>query len=437
MNKEIESVLRAVFGDSFEDYEKLVDKAPLRGFRVNTLKTTESDFFRYFPLSCERSPFADNGYVLREDIAAGAMPSWHAGLFYMQEPSAASAVSAMGIVLGMKVLDRCAAPGSKTTQLAEKLENEGFLLANEFVASRSRILLENIERHGSACTCVTNSSVDKIAERFHGFFDAVLCDAPCSGEGMFRKNPDAMAQWSMDNVAACARRQKEILEYAYDCVAADGILLYSTCTFNKEENEKQVLAFLRAHPDMTAEKPNVDYGLPSFELGEGTGLGIRIDPMHGGEGHFVMKMRKHGGGAAKVSLMKSDPVPREAQVFLDQMLEKNYPFLLMKNGKLYGGTAPFFDTGRIHLLRHQVLLGEMKGKTFVPSHHLFTSAYSGMNNCIELDETQCLRYLHGEEIMCEARNGWYAVMYKGYVLGGAKCSCGRLKNKYPTQLRMR
>ncbi len=284
-----------------------------------------------------------------------------AGFFYIQEPSASSAVTILDPKPGMKVLDMCAAPGSKSTQISEMLEQDGLLVANEIHPTRARVLLENIERCGSANTIVLNNDPQDISKAFPEFFDMVLCDAPCSGEGMFRKEDQAVEQWSLENVQACAVRQSCILDEAYKCLKPGGTMVYSTCTFAMEENEKCMLKFVQEHPDMHLVPIEVNFGRKAFDLGSHTDYARRIFPMDGGEGHFIAKLHKDGEPTESTKkVMQSQPLPKEAKEFFDTFFVKQYPYYFVKNDKVYGGIQPFYEVGKCHLLRHQVFLGEIE-----------------------------------------------------------------------------
>lgn len=361
-----------------------------------------------------------------------------AGFFYIQEPSASSAVTILDPKPGMKVLDMCAAPGSKSTQISEMLEQEGLLVANEIHPTRSRILLENIERCGSANTIVLNNDPKDISKAFPEFFDMVLCDAPCSGEGMFRKEDQAVEQWSLENIQACALRQSYILEEAYKCLKPGGTMVYSTCTFAMEENELCMQKFIQEHPDMHLVPIEVDFGRKAFDFGSHTDYARRIFPMDGGEGHFIAKLQKDGESTeSTIKLMQSQVLPKEAKEFFETFFVNQYPYYFVKNNKIYGGTQPFYDVGKCHLLRHQVFLGEMEKNRFTPSHALFMSAYTKFRNTINLQEEDVLRYMRGEQLNLPCKKGWYAVCYHGVVIGGAKSDGTALKNKYPKNLRLR
>ena len=438
MNTLFMKQMQELLKDEFPAYEKSLSLPARRGFRVNTLKGDADHFFEVMDISHEKSPFCDNGYYTDAPGGIGYTPEYMAGAFYMQEPSASSAVTVLNPQKGMKVLDLCAAPGSKSTQIAEKLGNEGLLVTNEINQARCKVLLENIERHGSANTIVCNADTKFLAESFEGFFDAVLCDAPCSGEGMMRKEEEAEKQWSMDLIKSCAAIQREILDNAYRCLKQGGILVYSTCTLNKTENEYQIRQFLEKHPDMAVEDANAGFGrkglIEDFDIDKC----VRIFPMDGGEGHFVCRMRKNGiAETVKAAQLKSDVIHKETLHEVNALLKNPYPYYFMKQGKLYGGVNPFYDTGKARLIRNQVLIGEEKKGRFEFAHHFFMSSYTEIVNRFEMNDEQCRKYMHGEQIEGNVQKGWYQMCYHGYALGGAKSDGKNLKNKYPKAFRTR
>lgn len=430
--------MKQLLGSEFEEYQASLALPPARGIRVNTLKTTAEELFSLVDMQLTKSPFADNGFYVKAESTLGRMNAYKAGLFYIQEPSASAAVTVLDPKPGMKVLDLCAAPGSKTTQIAEKLGNTGFICANEYVKNRTAALLENIAQCGAANVMVLNNDTRDVAKAFGEYFDAVLCDAPCSGEGMFRKDEDAVASWSEENVALCAERQREILNNAEKCLKPGGVLVYSTCTFNMRENEETVLHFLSTHDNMVMEDAGVDFGRRGLIKDHDIDRAVRIFPMDGGEGHFIARMRKAGvPGSEKVKPMRSDAMPACAREFLESMLENPYPYYFVHHERVYGGIHPFIEVKGCRLLRNQVYLGEVIKNRFEPSHQLFLSAYSSLKRKAELDENALAAYLRGEQIAYPSVKGWYAVSWHGHPLGGAKSDGTALKNKYPRQLRLR
>lgn len=438
MNELFEKQMQELLKDEYPAYKESLAEPARRGFRINTLKGMEDHFFSCTDISHEKSPFCDNGYYTDAAGGIGYSPLYMAGAFYMQEPSASSAVTVLRPLDGMKVLDLCAAPGSKSTQIAEKLGHTGLLVTNEINTSRCRILMENVERHGSANTVVTNCDTKYLADAFAGFFDAVLCDAPCSGEGMMRKEEEAEKQWAPELIESCAAIQEEILENAYICLNLGGVLVYSTCTLNMQENEYQILRFLKKHPDMHMEDAGVSFGRRGFLKERDIDKSVRIFPMDGGEGHFVARMRKDGNREdVHVPLMKSDRISKDTLNEVNALLEKPYPYYFMKQGRLYGGISPFYDTCKARLVRNQVLIGEEKKGRFEFAHHFFMSAYTDIVNRYDMNEEECRKYMHGEQIEGNVQKGWYQMCYHGYALGGAKSDGKSLKNKYPKAFRTR
>ncbi len=438
MNEQYLNRMKDMLKEEYPQFLACLEEKPERGFRVNTLKICEDDFFALTNLERSKSSFADNGYILHGQQGLGKTPEYFAGLLYMQEPSASSAVTVLNPKPGMKVLDMCAAPGSKSTQIAEKLQNDGLLVVNEINHKRASILLENIEKCGTANAIVLNSDTSQLAQTFPEYFDMVLCDAPCSGEGMMRKNEEAENQWSQDLVLQCAALQKEILENAYACLKKGGTLVYSTCTFSMEENEWMIQQFLQKHPDMHTVAIDVPFGRKAFAVDEQTARAIRIFPMDHGEGHFVCRLMKDGEEQEMdLPLMKSDAMPKFVKEFLQDNLCEQYPYYFVHADRVYGGVNPFVQVGKCKLMRHQVYLGEIKNKRFEPSHSFFLSSYAQLKSQVTLTDEECLKYLRGETLKTTMPKGWYAVQYRGYTFSGGYSDGKMLKNKFPKSLRLR
>ena len=436
MKKEYLERMERMLGDEYPKYLECMSEKPRRALRVNTLRRTAAEFEKLYPYSLEPTGFASNGYYTDETSPSSSV-LYRTGVYYMQEASASAAVTMLDPKPGMRVLDLCAAPGSKTTQILECLDNSGMLAANEIVPKRASVLLENVIRHGADNCLVLNESPKRIAEAFPEAFDAVLTDAPCSGEGMFRKDPEAASEWTENAPAGCALRQAEILESAYRCLKPGGRLLYSTCTFSMEENEEQILDFIRKHPDMKTVDPGVSFGRPGFEIGENTGLCRRIFPMDGGEGHFAALLIKEGiCEEDSMILLPSDRLPKEAAEFLKETSAEGFPYYNVRNGAVYGSTHPFVKTGRCHVLRSFTRVGEVVRGRFEPDHAFFLSAGQTMRS-YELNEEEAWKYLHGEQLPCSTEKGWVRVTYCGLPLGGARSDGRALKNKYPKYLRTR
>lgn len=439
--------MKSLSGFDFESFLKCYSEPPYRGLRVNTLKCSVNEFKRIFPYELSATPFAEEGFYIGNEIT-GRHPFHHAGLFYFQEPSAMSAVTALDVKPGMKVLDLCAAPGGKSTQAAAKLAGDGFILCNEVIASRAKILLSNIERCGVRNAAVTNEKTDILCSRLSGFFDRVLVDAPCSGEGMFRRDPEAVKEWNAGSPAACARRQAGILDDAAKAVAPGGVLVYSTCTFSPDENEGVINAFLKAHPDFEIEEISADFGRAAYPEWAGASEDIkkarRVFPTDGGEGHFVAKMRCRGGCLSKYKEAKRKIDKNSEKLFLDfynaQFGESLYGDLYEAAGKIFILPHGMPDLSGINVVRAGVFAGIIKGSRFEPAHALYMAAksYTCLNSAdFQPESVSLAKFLHGEEIEAPSglEKGYAAVKVQGFVTGFGKVSGGVIKNHYPKGLR--
>lgn len=439
--------MKSLPGFDFESFIKSYDEPPYRGLRVNTLKCGVDEFRRIFPFELSAAPFAEEGFYIGSDIT-GRHPFHHAGLFYFQEPSAMSAVTVLDVRPGMKVLDLCAAPGGKSTQAAAKLAGDGFILCNEIIPSRAMILLSNIERCGVRNAAVTNEKTDKLCSRLSGYFDRVLVDAPCSGEGMFRRDPEAAKEWTAGSPAACAKRQAGILDDAAKAVAPGGVLVYSTCTFSPDENEGVVDAFLKTHSDFEIEDISADFGRAACPEWAGASEDIkkarRVFPMDGGEGHFVAKMRRRGGFSTKYKEAARKISKNSEKLFLDfyktQFSESLYGDLCEAAGKIFILPHEMPDLSGINVIRAGVFAGNIKGTRFEPAHALYMAAKA--DTCLnsadfQLDSESLAKFLHGEEIEAPQglEKGYAAVKAQGFVTGFGKASGGVIKNHYPKGLR--
>ena len=321
---------RALLGQRYEQLYAAPQQTAERGVTVSALRTTPEQFAQRADFPLEPSPFCKAAFVVHQpDFKPGRHPYHHAGVFYSQEPSASSAAPLLGVQPGMRVLDLCAAPGGKSSQLAEALQGRGVLVSNEYVAARAEILKSNLERMGVSNAVVLNETPARIAEALPEFFDRVLVDAPCSGEGMFRKEPVALQQHCEALVKQCAELGAQILDCAAAALAPGGQLVYSTCTFAPEEDEGQVAAFLQRHPEFVLADVlgNVDYTFGSAGEENRTG-GLPLDvskvrriwPCQGGEGHFIARLVKAGAPRA---LPAPGCYPSEEQLWLAAAAEQN------------------------------------------------------------------------------------------------------------------
>ena len=401
--------------------------AHARGLRLRPGVTIEA-VRAALPDAYEPIPWARGAYYIASESRAGAHPLHAAGAYYLQEPSAMAAVAALDVRPGQRVLDLCAAPGGKSTQIAGLLEGRGALVCNEIVPSRAKILSQNIERMGVSNAAVTNEAPPKLAARFARLFDRVLVDAPCSGEGMFRREETARAEWRPDSPAGCAARQREVLDSAAETVAPGGLLVYSTCTFNELENERNVRAFLAAHDDFAAE----DFSLPGVGASEEGCLRLWPHRLRG-EGHFVARMRRKGETERET--------PAEGTVSLADFLpgfNAEIPGTLVRAGNmLWARTACLPEMHGVRALREGLCLGETRGKLFFPDHALALALPGETGPAADLDAEAAKAFLRGEALPAPTgmEKGWLRVRYLGMPLGWAKCADGQLKNHLPKGLR--
>ena len=427
-----------------------------RGLRVNTAKISVDDFIDLFPHPLDASSFAENSFYVNAEHKAGSDPLHHAGAYYMQEPSATSAVTVLSPKPGERILDLCAAPGGKSTQIAACIGGNGLLWSNEFVSSRARILQQNLERWGVRNQVVSSRDTGPLCEGLRDFFDAVLVDAPCSGEGMFRKEPQALTEWSIENVRLCAARQDEILHNASKAVKPGGRIVYSTCTFAPEENEGTICRFLQNHPDFILEPIEVNWGSAGFtaeqirpfcsETDDCFDLTYcrRILPQHGGEGHFIALLRRSDRcvpmAVSEYHYPAKDSNRQAAEVLYAECFNDKPTGLFVTFGdqvRLLPSGLP--DCNGLGVLSAGVAFATVCKNRLEPAHSIFVAS-SGANCRQKLDlspgDARLTAFLHGEEIPCDGQSGWVAVCVGGIPVGFGKASNGKLKNRYPKGLRL-
>ena len=382
-------------------------------------------------------PWEQNGRYLREGARPGAGIAHAAGAFYLQEASAMVSAAILNAQSGERILDLCAAPGGKSTQIAAALGGSGLLVSNEPEPARAKVLAANLERMGVRNAAVTNAYPDALAARWPEYFDALLCDAPCSGEGMFRRDPDARAEWKSGAPAGCAKRQAEILDRAAELVRPGGRLVYSTCTFNRNENEDTIAAFLARHPEFAPE----DFSLPG--VGASQGGCIRIWPhRQRGDGHFAAKLRKAGSAGRKEA--PAIPMDRECAALIDRLerevctLPQELKARIAHLGDyLYAIPAECPDSKGLKLASAGLCLLRIGRNYIEPAHALAMALDASLvRQRMELDDRQAQRYLAGEALDCEGRKGWTWISWHGMPLGWGKASNGQMKNHLPKGLRL-
>ncbi|MBR3844055.1 MAG: methyltransferase domain-containing protein, partial [Clostridia bacterium] len=423
-------------------------ESPVRGVRLNCKKGDPNGLSQR--LWDNPIPYVKNGYYVNYD-KIGNHPYHHAGALYVQEPGAMMPAAMADIPENGVVLDLCAAPGGKSGQLYSRLGEKGILVANEIIPARCKILTSNIERLGYQNTVVTCMDSARIAKVFPKTFDVIMVDAPCSGEGMFRKEEIAITEWSMENVATCAARQEEILNNAVKALKDGGTIFYATCTFSLEENEKQVDRFLSRHPEFELVAPceevlNHTVDGICFEGCEHDNLHLcrRFYPYkEKGEGQFGAVLRSTLPPSPTVPPKKkktqNDKVPSVVTDFLDEVLVRyNSNKVIMRNGTPTYFTPDFSVEGAT-VFACGVTIGELKKNYILPHHQFFSAMGKQFKRKIKLppDHPLLKKYLKGEEISADCENGWAVVTVDGYPIGGVKVVNGIAKNHYPKGLRLR
>ena len=422
----IQNMKKQLPENEWEAFFAVYGNKPVKGVRLNPLRGGRYALKQVLPFLQEPVAWEENGFYT-EGEKLGASPFHFAGVFYSQEPSAMSAAPLLDVKAGERVLDLCSAPGGKGTQLACKMQGEGIIVLNEPILSRAKILSQNVERMGIKNAVVTSEMPAKLAEKFPAYFDKILVDAPCSGEGMFRKNADeALREWSEENVALCAARQKEILENATKMLKKGGRLVYSTCTFSTQEDEGQVCDYLQNHPQMRLIKQEKLYP-------------HKIK----GEGHFVALFEKTDGEIGDKKPIKpfvARDSERAYREFEKTFFREKFAYNLHEvNGVLYELPQNVFDWKGLQVLRVGVRLGEVKNGRFEPNHSLaMCLKKEEVLRAVDLSQTdeRVGKYLRGETFEADVKNGWCMVCIEGFPLGFGKAVNGTIKNHLPKGLRM-
>lgn len=463
--------MKEELGDEFENFIASYDNPRAYGLRCNLLKSGVNDFIDKMPFKLEPVDWSSEGFYYDENERPGKHPYHEAGAYYIQEPSAMSAVALLDPKPGDVVLDLCAAPGGKSTQIGARLNGKGLLVTNEINGQRALVLSSNVERMGLRNAIVTSEPSDKLSRAFPMFFDKILVDAPCSGEGMFRKEENAIPEWSPENVELCATRQSEILDNAASMLKAGGVLVYSTCTFSRAENEDNIEAFLSRHPEFSLETQE------------------RLMPHKlKGEGHFVARLIKAGNresvaneeasiinasckicsnqnegknknkkagnsngsalSAADIAsfLEKECHIKKEVveSMLSDSLLSKRADKLFLTPADISSvipliatGAASSRSGGNINILRPGLWAVTDLGKRLEPAHSLaMTLRPEEVDAGIHIGIEDALKYIEGQTLTCSPDiKGWVCVFVDGFSIGWGKASNGTVKNHYPKGLR--
>lgn len=416
---------------------------PSKAFQINHRYFSNNEFSKIFSYQIEPISYTTNGFLLKEEVKIGNLVLHQIGAFYVQEPSAMMVVNSVPIKESDVVLDLCAAPGGKSIAIANQLKGTGILFSNEINPSRNHILLSNLERMGIGNTVVGSLPIAKIGQLYPNFFDVVFLDTPCSGEGMFRKNPEAMKEWSIQNVLLCANRSKELLKEASKTVKQGGYLVYSTCTFNQEENEDVIARFLKEQPFELVEVPEKIKNVTA----PGTGMPKcrRFYPhLAKGEGQFVAVLKKVGLDETVLSLSCSmQELTRKENEIVMHFLHENLvsiPFQIRKyHDNIIATMTPNLPIPNYKINACFVKIGDIVKDRFIP-HHQFVKAYgSFFQNQLHLpiSDKRIISYLKGEEIVAETVFDGFGVLFMGDIpVGLFKAKNHILKNHYPKGLRI-
>ncbi len=435
--EQFDARMKSLLKDEYDDFKKALLEKPVKGLYLNRNKKNVERVLEEQYI--EHHPIVENGYLYDENYHPGRSAYFLAGLYYIQEPSAMLVADALPIEPDDFVLDMCAAPGGKSCEIATRLTGEGVLIANDIEASRARILSENIERFGLDNTIVTNVDPMRFTKQFQEAFDKIVLDAPCSGEGMFRKLEQAVDTWSEDKVLECAHIQKNLLKGAYDMLKQGGMVIYSTCTYSYEENEAMV------HYAVD------ELGFELLPLSKSHGLcpGVDLDEVvrcyshhYRGEGHFIALLRKPGNSPRKVVRpMKPQVSQADLKVlkaFYQETLNKKVPaYIIENNGHLYAIKKNFPELKGIRVLRNGLYLGEVRKNRFIPSYSLaltLTKEDVKRSYDYSCDSEEIKKYIHGETLEGTGNKGFGVIFVDGYPLSFYKES-NQVKNLFPKGLR--
>ena len=440
--------MKELLKEDYEDYLASFEEKRLYGLRINTLKISVEDFLKISPFELEPIPWIENGFYFHEEDKPAKHPYYFAGLYYIQEPSAMTPANVLPVEDGDVVFDMCAAPGGKSTELGAKLDRTGLLITNDISNSRAKALLKNVEVFGIPNLCVLSEDPKKIADRFTGFFDKVLIDAPCSGEGMFRKDNKLIKSWEKNGPEFYSKIQRDIVLSGADMLKPGGKMLYSTCTFSKLEDEETIRHLLRKRPEMhLIPIPSYEGFCPGIiENEEDTAMQIekcvRIFPHKmQGEGHFLALLEKDTDAPENYHAKRKPSTEKLPEELLEFLSHVTFPVqkqdIFIRDSKVYQVSPEMPQEGGLRIMRNGLLLGDMKKNRFEPSQALAMalqmSEYDKIINLPASDE-RVVKYLKGETLDFENENdyqdGWNLFCVDGYPLGWGKYSKGALKNKY-------
>ncbi len=434
--------MQRMLGEEYPAFLDGYEKTKAYSLRINRQKGTIEELKKKTSFLSKKVPWTENGYYYKEEDRPGKHPFHEAGAYYIQEASAMASAVYLDAQPGERVLDLCAAPGGKSTQIADAMQGKGLLVSNEINPSRAKSLSENIERMGIKNALVVSHEPAFLAQRFPEYFDRILVDAPCSGEGMFRKNEEAVREWSCENVLMCAQRQAEILENAAVMLRPGGRMVYSTCTFSTEENEETISGFLKMHPEFEIEEvekfSGMVPGMPPLEKA------VRLWPHKlEGEGHFLASLKKEGYQPIQAESLYGEEKgisPKDCKdwlAFKEQYIKTNLNGVYFKLGdQLYLLPKGAPSLKGLKVLRPGLHLGTFKKNRFEPSHALALALKPKETACCYgLSVNEAADYIAGNTFLTEGEKGWYLITVEGYSLGWGKLAGNVMKNHYPKGLR--
>lgn len=435
--------------DEYEAFLASYEEPKTQGIRINTLKISVEEFLNISPFKLEPVPWCKEGFYYQEEDRPGKHPYYHAGLYYIQEPSAMIPAEILSPLAGERILDACAAPGGKTIQIANKMNGMGILISNEINLNRVKALIRNIELFGVANAVVTNVPAERLVDYFESYFDKILVDAPCSGEGMFRKDESMIRSWEKQGPEYYVPLQAEILDSASKMLRKGGRAVYSTCTFSAEENEKVIETFLQTHQDFQLKgiensSDQSIYGESiSKDINRHGNYFVRLWPHRiKGEGHFAAYLEKDNGESfiqTDSQYPKGIAAPKEFQEFVEKNLNISYggPFE-MHGEQLYQVPKGLPVLKGLKILRSGLLLGNFRKQRFEPSQAMaMTLKKRDARRVVDFssNSTEVMKYLKGETLHIDGEKGWTLVCVDGFPLGWAKQTGDLLKNEYPAAWR--
>lgn len=431
--------MKDLLKDEYDDFIKSLEKPPIKAIYLNNKKENVLNYLDHHYIF--KHPIVDNGYYFDyNNYPLGKSPFFLSGLYYIQEPSAMLVSHILNVKEDDYVLDMCGAPGGKTCAVASKLSNNGLMIANDINPLRARILSENVERFALENTIVTNCDPLLFTNQLKGFFDKIILDAPCSGEGMFRKTDKAIETWSIDKVHECANIQKKLIESAYELLAPEGEIIYSTCTYSIEENE-DIINYALKHFDLTLMPIEKKHGMVS---GINMDEAVRLYPHHyNGEGHFIALLKKgKNGNIQKAKLLKKH-INKDKEKIVKDFYKENLnkevpPYLLDNQNHIYAIQPHFPELKKIRILRNGLYLGECKKNYFSPSLSLALTLkkkdVKRYYSFHEFDE-EITKYIRGETIEGHGEKGYGIIFIEEYPLSFYKESNHQVKNLFPKGLR--